>query len=265
METGILLKEKRGKVGILTLNRPEKRNSLTVELLIELNKAMREWAGDDAVRVVVITGSGDKSFSSGFDVLSIPTSLTEEIKEFLKDGNPVEVALNNVKNFPKPTIAMLNGYAFGAGFNLAICCDIRVGADDIRMGMPPAKLGLVYHPEGLKQMIEVLGMAHTREALFTGRTYSGAEVKEMGFVNHLVPRSELSTFTFALAEEIASNAPLSLIGTKRILNMLSNRMSLTEEELKEVLLLTAKAFNSEDIKEGQMAFVQKRKPNFKGR
>ena len=260
----ILLRERRGHVGTLLFNRPEKRNSLSVELLISLYDALQEWADDPAIRVVVFTGAGDKAFSSGFDVLSIPTQMTPETEELLRKGNPVEMALTSVKNFPCPTIAMLNGYAFGAGCNLAINCDIRVGADDIRMGMPPAKIGLVYHPEGLKQFVDVLGMAGTREIFFTGRSYSGAQLKDMGFVDYLVPRSELHRTTYSLAEEIAANAPLSLRGTKKILTMLGRSWPLSEENLKEAERIIKESFNSKDMKEGQTAFLEKRIPQFKG-
>ncbi len=261
----MLLKERKGNVGTLTLNRPEKRNSITVEMLIELVNTLEEWADDDTVRVVVITGSGDRVFSGGFDVLSIPTEITPEIAKTFKNRNPVEQALNCVKNYPYPTIAMLNGYALGAGFNLTMCCDIRIAADDVRMGIPPAKLGLVYHSEGIKQVVEALGMARAREVFFTGRLYSAEDVAKMGLVHRMVPRSELESTTYALAEEIAENAPLSLKGMKRIFNMFADNMVLSEDDMKEAAMIIAQSFNSEDIKEGQLAFVQKRKPVFKGR
>ena len=264
MESDVLLKERKGNVGTLILNRPHKGNSLSVGLLFELIKALEEWAKDDTVRALVITGSGEKAFCSGFDVRSIPTEITSENAIALKNKNPVEQALNMVKNYPYPTIAMLNGYAMGAGFNLAMCCDIRIAADDVRMSIPPAKLGLVYHPEGIKQVMEALGMARAREVFFTGRLYSAENVKEMGLVHHSVPKLKLSSMTYELAEEIAANAPLSLKGIKRILNMLGNSMALSDENMKEAMALIAQSFNSEDLKEGQLAFIQKRKPNFKG-
>jgi enoyl-CoA hydratase/carnithine racemase len=213
----------------------------------------------------VITGSGEKAFCSGFDVRSIPTEVTAENAIALRNRNPLEQMLNIVKNYPYPTIAMLNGHAMGAGFNMAMCCDIRIAADDVRMSIPPAKLGLVYHPEGIKQVVEALGMPHAREVFFTGRLYSAEDVREMGLVHHSVPKSKLSSITYELAEEIAANAPLSLKGIKRILNMFGNSMALSEENMKEAAALIAQAFNSADLKEGQLAFIQKRKPDFKGR
>ena len=264
-ESEVLKKEIRGNVGTLVFNRPERKNALSPEMLVKLHLTLKEWAEMGTVRTVVLTGGEGKAFSSGYDILSIPTSVSEEEKEILKQGNPVELAMNAVKNYCFPTIAMANGYVFGAGLNLCMCCDIRIAANDIKAGMPPAKLGVVYHPAGLKQFVDVLGMARTREIFFTGRTYEGPELLEMGLVDHLVPRSELVATTYRLAEEIAANAPLSLKGTKRILNLLSSSPALSEEHLKEAEQLMIEAFNSQDLKEGQTAFLEKRRPKFVGR
>jgi enoyl-CoA hydratase/carnithine racemase len=232
---------------------------------VQIHLTLKEWAEQDTVRAVVFTGGEGKAFSSGYDILSIPTEVTEETKEILKAANPLEIGLHTLKNFPYPTIAMMNGYAFGAGLNLCMCCDIRIAADDVKAGMPPAKLGLVYHPEGLKQFIQVLGMAKTREVFFTGRNYQGRELLEMGLVDHLVPSSELKETTYRMAEEIAGNAPLSLKGSKRILNMLEESLMLREEQLVEAEEMITQAFNSQDLKEGQTAFIEKRKPKFIGK
>ncbi len=265
METEVLIKEIANKVGTMKLNRPERGNALSPDLLVDLHLTLQKWAHDDAVRVVVITGNSGKAFSSGYDISAIPTELSPEAAEILKASNPLELALTSIKNFPYPVIAMINGYCFGAGLNLAICCDMRIGADHIKMGMPPAKLGIVYHPEGLCQFIEVIGMAKTREIFFTGHTYSGKEVKDMHLADHLFPVNELSKTVYAMADEIAKNAPLSLKGTKRILNMISKNALITTENINEAETLIAEAFNSDDLKEGQTAFFEKRIPVFKGK
>ncbi|KPA16993.1 enoyl-CoA hydratase [Candidatus Magnetomorum sp. HK-1] len=265
METQELLSKTDSHVGTLILNRPEKRNALSQTLLLNIHMTLRKWAESGDIWAVIITGSGDRAFSSGYDILSISTEIQPEIKELLKKKNPLELALEAIKTYPFPVIAMMNGYTFGAGLNLAMCCDIRIAIDTIKIGMPPAKLGLVYHPEGLKQFIEVLGMSKTKEIFFTARTYSGVQAKEMGIVDYLKPFDKLSDFTYALAKDIVSNAPLSLKGMKQIFNMLSAvDKTLTREQETEAKKIIVDAFNSEDIKEGQIAFIEKRSPCFKG-
>jgi enoyl-CoA hydratase len=266
----VLLRERKGLVGWLTLNRPEKGNSLSLDLLFALLKALEEWAADDGIRALVIRGAGDKAFCAGFDVRSIPTGpipasgMTPEMKAF-EHHNPVELLMNRLHDFPYPTIAMLNGLAIGAGFNLAICCDLRLAGDHVRMGIPPARLGLVYHAEGLKQVAEALGMARAREVFFTGRLYAPAEVLAMGLVHQMVPRAELEALTATLAQEISANAPLSLKGIKRILNLLAANPAWGNQEKQEAAAIVTQSFLSEDAREGQLAFLQKRKPEFKGR
>jgi enoyl-CoA hydratase/carnithine racemase len=265
VSAGTLVVEKKDQVGTLTINRPEKRNSLSPEILIQLHQALEDFAQEDEVRTVVVRGIGDQAFSSGYDIGSIPTGVDPKVREKLKDQNPLELALQSVINFPYPVIAFLNGYAFGAGCELAVCCDLRVGVEDIRMGMPPAKLGLVYPLAGLTRFVQVVGFARTREIFFSGRYFPAARAKEMGLVDYLLPRPEAEAFAFDLAREIAGNAPLSVKGTKRILNLLSQTLTLPEEARREANRLAAVAFKSEDLKEAQTAFMQKRKPEFKGR
>ena len=249
----------------LKLNRPERRNALSPDLLVQMHLTLQKWAENDAVRVVVITGNSEKAFSSGYDIPAIPTEVSPEATEFLNGKNPLELAFDSVKNFPFPVIAMINGYCFGAGLNLAMCCDLRIGADHIKAGMPPVKLGLVYHPEGLSQFIEVIGMARTREIFFTGRTYKGSELKDMGLVDHLVPADKLSETVYGMAEEISKNAPLALKGTKKIINMIGKYSLIGSEYLNDAQALVVGAFNSDDLKEGQAAFIEKRNPVFTGK
>jgi enoyl-CoA hydratase/carnithine racemase len=264
-EDGELLAERRGHVGVVTFNRPRRRNALTPRMLIELHEILERWAADSEVRAVVFTGRGDRAFSSGFDILAIPTEADPDVARRLREENPLELGLTSVKRFPSPTIAMLNGHCFGAALNLALCCDLRIGADDIAIGMPPARLGVVYPAEGVAQFVRVLGIGRARELFFTGRTYRGAELREMGLVEHLVPRTELGAAAFALADEIAANAPLALRGLKRVLDLVESAAPLSDEARREAQALVAEAMQSDDAREGQKAFVEKRTPHFTGR
>jgi enoyl-CoA hydratase/carnithine racemase len=259
-----LLSEQRGHVGVITFNRPRRRNALTPAMLLEIHETLGSWAKAGEVRAVVLTGAGDKAFSSGFDIAAIPTDTTPETASRLHAGNPLELGLTSVKRFPYPTIAMLNGHCFGAALNLALCCDLRIGADDIAVGMPPARLGVVYPHDGIAQFASVLGMARARELFFTGRTYRGAELLEMGLVGRLLPRAEIEATSFALAEEIAGNAPLALRGMKRVFDLLESAAPLSEEARREAQELMTAALQSDDAREGQKAFLEKRRPRFTG-
>jgi enoyl-CoA hydratase/carnithine racemase len=238
LEDNLLLVEKKNNVCTLALNRPGKQNSLSPELIDRLLYTLEALSNDADVCTVVLRGAGDKAFCAGYDIKSLPTRSGGDVKEAMKTVSPVE--------------------------SLLMCCDICIGADDIRMGMPPAKLGLVYPWTGLQRFIQTIGLRSTRELFFSGRFYEGLRLKEFGLVNYLVPRKELETITYNLAEEIAGNAPLALKGTKRILNILlqSNRMD-HENQIEAESIIEA-AFNSQDLKEGQTAFLEKRKPKFKG-
>ena len=265
MKDNLILVEKKNNVCTLVLNRPGKQNSLSPELIERLLQIFEALSIDQDVRAVVIRGVGDKAFCAGYDIKSLPTRGAGDAKAALKAVSPVESLFQSILNFPFPVIAMVNGVAFGAGCELALCCDISIGADDIRMGMPPAKLGLVYPWSGLQRFIQTIGLKSTRELFFSGRFYGGIRLKEFGLVDYLVPRKELEKVTYSLAEEIAGNAPLALKGTKRIIHLLlqSNRMD-HENQIEAESIIEA-AFNSQDLKEGQAAFLEKRKPKFKGK
>jgi enoyl-CoA hydratase len=260
-----LLVEIDGYVATLTINRPEKRNALTPVLLIELHRTLEGFAQSDDVRCVILRGEGDTAFSSGYDIAAIPTKVSPEVQETLKTHNPLELALNSVRNFRYPVIAMINGYAFGAGFNLCACCDIRIAADDVKMGMPPAKLGLIYHPGGLLQFIEAFGIARSKEIFLTAKTFNAKELLDKGIVDYLVKRPELVSFTRDYAEKITENAPLSLKGMKKIINMFGDAMMLDDKTVKAAEDIIKVGFQSDDLREGQMAFIEKRKPKFTGK
>lgn len=260
-----LLSERRGAVGVLTFNRPQKRNSLTPQLLEQLCSVLADWAAGGEVRALVITGAGDQAFSAGYDIGAIETVGPAGAANARDDQRrtPFERALAAVRDFPYPSIAMINGHCFGGALHLALCCDLRIAADHISMGMPPARLGVVYGAEGLWQFLQVLGSARTRELFFTGRSYRGEELRRLGIVEHWVGAAELAPTTFALAEQISGNAPLALRGIKYLLNQLESP-ALAPQLQREASRLISEAFASSDLKEGQAAFLEKRTPRFTG-
>jgi len=264
MNTEHLLIEKKNNICTLTLNRPEKRNSLSIDLVYDIYNTFQDLANEDKARTVIIRGQGDKAFCAGFDMASLPTKINPDIQESFSKENPFELAMESIVNYPYPVIAMLNGSVYGGGCELAISCDIRIGAEDIRIGMTPAKIGVVYSWKGLQRFLNVIGLRNTKEMFFTARSYSGQRLCDMGMVDYLIPRPELESFTKSMAQDISQNAPLSLKGNKRILNLLL-QSEFTEADKKEAEELAIMSFASEDLKEGQTAFLEKRKPVFKGK
>ena len=259
----LLLIEKKGFIAFLTIHYPEKRNALTLDLLMDLRITLEKFSQNDDIRCVVIRGSGDKAFSSGYDIAAIPVNQLPGTRQ--KTPDILLQALDAVKNFPYPTIAMLNGYAFGAGFNLCACCDIRIAADNVRVGMTPARLGVAYHPEGIQQFIEAFGIAKTKEIFYTANIFQGRELLRKGLVDHMIPKSDLENFTLAYAQKITQNAPLSLKGIKKIIAMFENDLALNQSNLDTADQLMQKCFQSNDLKEGQAAFMEKRTPEFTGK
>ena len=265
MEEKLLLTERQEKVYTIIFNRPERRNALSPLMLFQLAETLRELQEEGEVRCLVIRGAGDKAFSSGYDISDIPTNLTPEQAAALKAQSPFQNVITALLDFPYPVIAMINGHAFGVGCDLAMTCDIRIAAEHAQMGIPPAKLGIIYQPDGILRLINIVGLANAKEIFFTGRSYGALKAKEMGLVHHVLPPDQLASFTYEMAQEISANAPLSLKGMKLIFNKCMKYQRLDPEDAREIEALRVQAFNSEDLKEGQRAFKEKRKPVFKGR
>jgi enoyl-CoA hydratase/carnithine racemase len=260
----LILCEIENHVATLVLNRPAKKNSMSTDLIALLLRQLDELTGNSDVRVVVIRGAGDEAFCAGFDIGSLPIPDSSAAEAQLDDVNPVEELFEAVQAYPYPVIAMLNGHAIGAGCELAICCDMRIGANDIRMGMPPAKLGLVYPWNGLKRFVAAIGLANTRQLFYSAGVFKGQDLDRLGLIDVRLDRGELEWYTYRLAADIAANAPLALQGTKRILNLLQQSTTLSLEARAEAEKLSLDSFASQDLKEGQRAFLEKRKPVFKG-
>jgi enoyl-CoA hydratase/carnithine racemase len=215
------------------------------------------------VRCVLITGAG-KAFSAGYDIAAIPAESFERDAEALV-AHPFHAALEAVASHPWPVIAAINGHALGGGLELTLTCDLRICAIGAQLGMPPAKLGLIYGHTGLRRFIDTIGVPRTKELFLTGRNVSGERAEQIGLVNEVVDDGELESASVALAAEVAANAPLSMKGNKHAIETLNSYPRLTEEQERELIELRESCFGSEDFREGIAAFGEKRKPTWQGR
>ena len=258
----VVLVEKKGYICTITINRPEKRNALTTEVMYRLGDAFRALKDDKDVRVVVLRGAGEKAFCAGLDLRG-GIQLAEAEK--MQKGDPLEYARQGILTCLCPVIAMIYRNALGAGCDLACACDIRVASDTARMGINPVKISGVYWPGGILGVMNVVGVAWAKELFFTGRFFDAQLAKEIGLMNHVVPEEELLSTTYALAQEIAENGPLAVSATKAIFNKLLKYQEISAEDKAEIEALRDAVARSEDFREGTLAFMEKRKADFKGK
>src|SRR5436190_17353274 len=259
----LVLDEPAEAVARLTLNRPESRNALDHELLDGLAAAMPKLDRGIELRCVLITGAG-KAFSAGYDIAAIPSDSFERDAEALV-AHPFHAALEAIAGHPWPVIAAINGHALGGGLELTLTCDLRICARGAKLGMPPAKLGLIYGHTGLKRFINAIGVPRTKELFLTGRNLDAERAEEIGLVHAVTDDADLERVAVDWAAEIAANAPLSMRGNKHAIDTLNSYPRLTEEQERELIELRESCFRSEDFREGISAFAEKRKPAWKGR
>jgi enoyl-CoA hydratase/carnithine racemase len=250
-------------VARLTLNKPEKRNPLDHEVLDAIASTLPQLAEGIDTRCLVITGTG-QAFSAGYDIGAIPDQSFEQDAEALV-AHPFHAAMEAISAHPYPVVAAINGHCLGGGLELAVRCDMRVCASGAKLGMPPAKLGLIYGHTGLERFIDVVGVAYTRELFLTGRNLTAERAERIGLVNWTVADEEVEPTALELAAEIAAGAPLSITGNKRAIETLARFPRLTPEQEEELIELRRSCFASEDFREGIRAFAEKRKPRWTGK
>jgi enoyl-CoA hydratase/carnithine racemase len=242
-------------VARLTIANPDKRNALDHEIL---DAFAAELPRIDA-RCLLITATG-AVFSAGYDIGNLGAADAEALV-----AHPFHAAIEALDAFPYPAVAALNGHAIGGGLELALSCDLRIAASGAKLGMPPARLGLVYSHTGLRRFLEVIGAARTRELFFTARNVPAERALQWGLVNEVVAGDELESRALEYAAGIAANAPLSLAGNKRVLReLLAASGSLSEEVARELVALREACFATDDFAEGVRAFGEKRPPRWTG-
>jgi enoyl-CoA hydratase/carnithine racemase len=245
----------------LTIANPAKRNALDHDILDALTAQLRSL---EDVRCVVLTGA-DGIFSSGYDIGEIPAERFAVEAEKLV-AHPFSEALAALDDVGVPTVALLCGATIGGGLELALACDLRLACETVRLGMPPARLGLVYSHTGIRRFLDAIGEPRTRELFLLGRQLDAHTALSWGLVNWVVDDDALEAASLELASELVGNAPLSMAGNKRVLReLLLARSALDPDVERELLALRESSFGSEDLLEGVSAFAQKRPPSWKGR
>jgi enoyl-CoA hydratase/carnithine racemase len=261
----LLLDEPASGILRLTISNPDKRNALDHPILDAITATLGESAAaQQPARCVIVTGAHGM-FSAGYDIGEIPDDEFEQRAERLV-AHPFTEAIDALEAYPLPTLAMLPGHTIGGGLELALACDMRVARAGVRLGMPPAKLGLVYSHTGLRRFLDAIGAPRTRELFLLGRYIDADTALAWGLVNRVVGSEQLESETLDLARELAGNAPRAQAGNKRVIGaLLDSQNALADSLAEELIELRRASFASQDMREGVRAFAEKRPPRWSGR
>lgn len=259
--TDKMLSRKEGGVGYVVFNNPERHNAASLEMWVRLHELFDGFRDDPEIRVVVITGAGGKAFVAGADISKFGDERATEAG-IARYNEAIGQAFTAVHDFPKPTIAMIRGYCIGGGMALAACCDLRIATPGSKFAIPAAKLGLGYDFEGVSRLMNVVGPSFAKEIFFTARHFDAEEARQMGFLNRIVPDTELESYVKSYADTIAGNAPLTIAAAKLAAGELLKSES--ARDMQSVSAAIMNCFSSKDYVEGRTAFMEKRKPVFTG-
>jgi len=252
-----------GAAGHLIFNNPERYNAVSLEMWDAVEVALNAFSDDDNVRVVILSGAGGKAFVSGADI----SKFAEERGSFEATQHynaRLKVVYNIIENFPKPTIAMINGHCIGGGLNLAACTDFRIASEKSKFAMPAAKLALGYPYDAIRRLVNAVGSASAKQMMFTAKSIDAETALRLGLIQEVVAEAVLNDRASELADTIAGNAPLTVQAMKFIATQVMNPDA-TDADLARCDEMVAACFASEDYVEGRTAFMEKRKPDFKGK
>jgi enoyl-CoA hydratase/carnithine racemase len=249
----------------LTISNVEKRNALDHPILDAITATLDEYAHPEGRTCCVVVTGAHGMFSAGYDIGEIPDAEFEERAQALV-AHPFTEAIDALEAFPWPTVAALPGHTIGGGLELALACDLRVAREGVKLGMPPAKLGLVYSHTGLRRFIDAIGAPRTRELFLLGKYIDASTALSWGLVNRVAAADELDAMTLDLAGELAGNAPLAQLGNKRVIAaLLAGEGALARDVEEEAIELRRASFASADMREGMRAFAERRAPEWRNR
>jgi enoyl-CoA hydratase/carnithine racemase len=260
LQTPNMLAEIDGAIGWMTFNKPARRNAVSLDMWEAIPAILDVFEHDPAVRVVVLKGAGGQAFVSGADISQFEKARSSADSNAHYDAISGEAG-RRLAGCGKPTIAMINGFCIGGGLAIAVGCDIRIAGESARFGIPAARLGLGYGASGVRKLMELVGPSFTKEIFFTARHFSAAEAKDMGLVNRVVADEALEAFTRGYCATIADNAPMTMHALKSTVGEIGRG---EKADLERCDRLVKACFESEDFIEGRRAFMEKRRPVFRG-